>query len=258
MTGSLRLKFSHHFPGVIWNTVLLPEKHILLLEIRNPHDKQVSFSALQYGDNYFVWKDFRLEEKWWVSLATATSGKVVFTYYIEVQNPDKKGILVYDIDPPQLAWWNNDFSLTEVFTDALRGYSSKFGNRVLTLDLQTGNEKSTDDGKLIDYAMIRRPVQYLEGSPHFTTVKTFLQEKLNLLPATAFEYLEHESRILISYYTSEAGLANYLLVIGPEGEVLLHEKLGEHLKGIGMDTFFVLSGCVFFVKNREDLVSYFL
>ncbi len=62
----------------------------------------------------------------------------------------------------------------------------------------------------------------------------------------------------MSYYVTESGLSNYLVVMDGEGEVLLHEKLAEQLKGIGMETFFVLAGCVFFVKNREDLVSYFL
>jgi hypothetical protein len=89
-------------------------------------------------------------------------------------------------------------------------------------------------------------------------VKTFLEQKLNLSPVGAFEYLEFDSRIFVSYYVMETGLANYLLIMDNDGEVLLHEKLAEQLKGIGMETFFVLSGCVFFVKNREDLVSYFL
>jgi len=38
--------------------------------------------------------------------------------------------------------------------------------------------------------------------------------------------------------------------------LLLKEKLDEHLKGIGLDTFFVLSGYVFFVKNKVELVCY--
>jgi hypothetical protein len=258
LAGRLRLKFSHHFPGIIWNTTLLPERNLLLLEIRNHQHKIVSFSAFQYLEDSFLWRDFQLEETWWVNLAAATADKVVFTIYLETQNPDKKGILVYHLQPPGLCWWNNDFSLTGVFPTAVKGYSSRYGNRELTLDLQTGTELAPLAGEPIDMKAILRPVQYVEGTSHFDTVRTFLEQKLNLLPVATFEYLEYDSRIFISYYVAETGLANYLLVIGTEGEVLLHEKLDEQLKGIGMDTFFVLPGCLIFVKNREDLVSYFL
>jgi hypothetical protein len=238
---------------------LLPEKNLLLLEVRSPQEKRVSFFALQYQDNVFLWKNFQLEEAWWVSLSAAVADKMIFTIYLETQNPDKKGILVYDIQSTRLAWWNNDFSLTGTSQNTINGYASKWGNREVTLAIATGEEiQDASSSVQKDPDVILRPVQYSEGTPHFATVKTFLEQKLNLSPVGAFEYLEFDSRIFVSYYVMETGLANYLLIMDNDGEVLLHEKLAEQLKGIGMETFFVLSGCVFFVKNREDLVSYFL
>ena len=103
-----------------------------------------------------------------------------------------------------------------------------------------------------------RPSLYSEGTSYFNTVKIFLESRLNLLPVVALEYLEYDSKIFISYYTKENDLANYLLVLSHAGELLLHEKLDESLKGIGQDTFFILSGCVIFVKNKRELISYFL
>jgi limonene-1,2-epoxide hydrolase len=76
------------------------------------------------------------------------------------------------------------------------------------------------------------------------------------LPVIALEYLEHDSTIFVSFYIQDGELANYLILISADGKLLLNEKLDEHLKGIGMGTFFVLSGCVFFVKNKVELVSY--
>jgi peptidoglycan/LPS O-acetylase OafA/YrhL len=47
-----------------------------------------------------------------------------------------------------------------------------------------------------------------------------------------------------------------LLVVDESGNMLLQEKLDEQLKGLGVDTFFVLSGCLFFVRNKRHLLSY--
>ena len=51
-------------------------------------------------------------------------------------------------------------------------------------------------------------------------------------------------------------MANYLLVLDKDGEVLLEVKLGEKLPGLGTDTFFMLSGCLFLIKNKKELVAY--
>ena len=259
MTGRPRFNFSHRFTGVVWNTVAMPESSILLLEIRDHQQKSVSFSALHYQENKFLWRDFRLEESWWVNLAAASGDVVLFTIYLETQNPDKKGILAYGLSDQKLRWWNNDFSLTSVERDRVTGFSSRFGAKKIALDLHSGQEVPvTPDASEPGVHALIRPVQYAEGTPHYETVKTFLSQKLTLLPVRALEYLEYESLIMISYYISHEGLANYLLVMDKNGNVLLHEKLGEQLKGIGLDTFFMLSGCLFFVKNSEELVSYFL
>jgi hypothetical protein len=258
LADKLQFKFSHRFQGNIWNVVSIPDQEILLLEIRDQTKKIASFQALNYGTDTFLWRDFTLEEPWWVNLAGAHGNIVLFTIYLEQQNPDKKGLLAYDLLTQSLRWWNNDFSLIAIDQYVVSGHSMRLGKELL-LDLQSGQEIARpSNGDKVVLQHIKAPVQYLEGSTHFTTVKTFLDNKLNLSAVAALEYLEYEAQILISYYVTENDLANYLIVLDHTGSVRLHEKLDEHLKGIGLDTFFVLSGCLFFVKNREELVSYFL
>ncbi len=71
------------------------------------------------------------------------------------------------------------------------------------------------------------------------------------------EYLEFNDWIIVSVYVEEsAKLANYLLVFSETGELVLTLKLGEKLGGLGSDTFFILSGCLFLVQNKTDLVAY--
>lgn len=71
------------------------------------------------------------------------------------------------------------------------------------------------------------------------------------------EYLEFNDWIMVSAYVEEsAKLANYLLVFRSTGALVLTLKLGENLAGLGSDTFFILSGCLFLVQNKTDLVAY--
>ena len=68
--------------------------------------------------------------------------------------------------------------------------------------------------------------------------------------------MEYEDVIIISLYIQQPELTNYLLILSNEGELLMKEKLDEHLKGIGLDTFFIFEGCVLFAKNKRELFSY--
>ena len=70
------------------------------------------------------------------------------------------------------------------------------------------------------------------------------------------EYLEHEHLIFVSYQVMHESLANFLVAFSEQGELLFQEKLGDHLKGLGLDTFFILSGFLFFVRNKSELISY--
>lgn len=255
MPRSIDLKFSHIFDGVVWNTLVSPGGGFLFVEARNSDKKRVTFSALDASNGAFLWRDIVFDEPWWISLGAAAGEIILFTLYLETNNPDKKGVFAYHIRERKILWWNNDFSLSALRGGQVLGVASKYGNRAVALDLTSGRETSitSEDDKPDE---VIRPHQYLDDNEYFATVKTFLNRKFNLNPVIALEYLEHDSTILISFYVQNSGLANYLLLVSTDGEVLMNEKLDEHLKGIGMDTFFILSGCVFFVKNKVELFSY--
>jgi hypothetical protein len=258
----LQRKFSHVLDGILWNTVVLADENVLLLEVRDNVRKRVTFSALHYGDDRFLWHNKVLEEPWWVALADAAEGKVLFTLYIDTNNPDRKGMLAYTLNDLQLQWWHNDFTLTKRAGESLYGFSSGLGSKPLVLGLHSGKEilpasVPTPSG-LPAAESVLRPQQYGDGTEYFGMVAKFLRETLNLSAILSLEYLEYSGKIFIAYYTQEQSLVSHLAVWTDAGELLLQEKTGEHLKGIGQDTFFILSGCLFFVKNKHELISYFL
>ncbi|HEX6891585.1 MAG TPA: DUF4905 domain-containing protein [Chryseolinea sp.] len=255
MARSVQFNFSHVFEGVIWNTLTSPGAGVLLVEVRNSERKRVIFSALECNSGKFIWRDKSFDEPWWISLGAVSDEVVIFTMYLETNNPDKKGVFGYHIRDEKMLWWHNDFSLVSVSTKTVEGISSKYGFKNVTLDLMTGQETSEAKHELNNDPVIR-PHQYLPDHRYFDTVKIFLEHKFNLSPVMALEYLEHDSIIFISFYIQENELANYLFMISADGHLLMKEKLDEQLKGIGLGTFFILSGCVFFVKNKAELVSY--
>ncbi len=252
-----QLNFSHRFPGAVWNTVADPDRKVMVIEVRDSSVKQVSFFAIDYERNVFLWSDQKLEESWWVNATAVYDGVILFTVYLDTNNPDKKGVVAYSLENFRLLWWHNDFSISEVGT-IITGFTSKLGLKEQYLDLKTGTVLQGNLTGEIKLSKVEKPVLYTEGMEYFETVKRFLVDRLNFSPLTALEYLETESHILISVYIEENGLANYLIVMNRGGAVQLKEILDHPVQGIGLDTFFVVDNFLFFLKNKVELVSYTL
>jgi hypothetical protein len=251
------LLFSHVFDGIIWNMLESSANKVLLLELRRPADKTVSFAAYDYGENRFLWRDVTFEEPWWINLSAVAGDMVLFTVYTETNNPDQKSVVAYRLREQSIAWWRNDFSLTAVSGKRVSGFSYKTGMKELTLDGDTGAVVVTEkEAAVTQNLVVIRPFQYRAGEEGFETIKAYMAGRFRGDPVLAMDYLEYGLFILISYYVQEPELANYLIVLDTEGNEVMQEKAGQNLSGIGVDTFFVLEGSLIFVKNKSEFLRY--
>jgi hypothetical protein len=254
-----QIKFSYTFPGVIWATLAAPGNSILILEVRDQTNFQVQFSALDFTANTFLWKGVEFRESWWIGLTAANERIVLLHTYVNKGNPDHKNLIAVDIFSGNIRWQVEEFSFFDWNDPEILGHLTKGELKQATIHVENGavTERNWLSKTIEQRADIVRPVHYLEGTPHFETVKAFIQKETNHVPAKGIEYLEWKNRIMVSLYRDEEGsLANYLLVFDEHGEVLLEVKLGEKLSGLGTDTFFILSGCLFLIKNKTELVAY--
>jgi hypothetical protein len=258
LAEALQQHFSKTFDGTIWRILADPAEKKLIAEIRNTIHKTVAFSCIDIEKNIWLWTDVRLEEPWWVTASAVSKNVLLFTTYNDSNNPDKKSLIAFDIFEQKTLWWRNDFAVSTVAGEIVTGVDTKFVTKEVALNIRDGKEIGRDAvvfGAEQNFRVLR-PFQYHEGNAHFDTVRSFLGAKANFLPVITVEYMEYGSLIVISAFTEPDDLANYLFVFNSDGKLLLKETLGEHLKGIALDTFFVLDGFLIFVKNKKELICY--
>jgi len=236
----------------------VPACNLLILEVRNEQRREARFSALDVITNRFEWKDILFDETWWIGLTAATKEVLLLHIYSNTENPDTKDLMAWDIFRQQTRWQLRNFLVGFLSGNSLYGWFADKNAEEVIIDVGTGDvvENKAAEVKAEENIRILKPFQYVEGTPYFEMVKTFLNQMFNIVPSAGVEYLEEQSFIFISYHAMQDSLVNYLMVLTADGSVLLHEKLGERLKGLGFETFFILSGCLFFVRNKCELVSY--
>jgi hypothetical protein len=201
-----------------------------------------------------------LSETWWVGLTAARDNTLLFhTYLNKGGNPDHKNLIAFDIFRRNVRWEISEFSFFDWNEKEIWGYRTGEELVQATIDIESGvlTEQAWIPAPASEGAHVIRPVRYAEGSAFFETVGKFIRQRTNHHPLKGIEYLEWKQWMMVSVYVEEAeSLANYLLVFSLEGEVLLEVKLGEKLPGLGTDTFFMLSGCLFLIKNKSELAAY--
>ncbi|HMV08794.1 MAG TPA: DUF4905 domain-containing protein [Cyclobacteriaceae bacterium] len=259
MSHAPEFLFSHRFPGMIWNTFAVEAANLLALEVRDDSTFTTTFSLLDYSQNKFLLKDKSVAEPWWVSLASADQHTLLINRFMNKGgNPDQKSLIALDVPSGSIRWEVESFSFFDWNEQEIFGYRTAGDPQQAKINRATGSltEEDWEQGKMSTPAERQRPVFYAEGSQHFGTIKEFLG-RTDYAIVKGVEYLEFNDWIIMRAYAEESSkLANYLLVFDREGELRLTVKLGENLAGLGTDTFFILSGCLFLVQNKTDLAAY--
>ncbi|NJM25775.1 MAG: DUF4905 domain-containing protein [Bacteroidia bacterium] len=257
--SSVNFNFSKPVSGTIWTTWVVPDKPWLLLEVRSEARRAVRFYLLDYKTGEWLWQNAPVPEPWWVSVAGVTSTTLVLHRFKGYESPERTALLAIDLAAPAVLWQREASSLVSAAGDALRCSNGLDSTVQIVLDARTGKEIDLEAPNNVGAHKISplvRPFQYLEGTPYFGTVSEFARTRLQLHPVGAVEYLEHGGLILLTLHVKQEELVSYLVVLTAAGEVLLNEKTNDNLKGIAVDTFFLLEGWLIFVKNGNELLSY--
>lgn len=205
----------------VWNLLPFEDRPLIVIEQRDEVKRVASFSLFDFENQRFLWRDVISSEKWWVNLAGVTPDHVVLKVFESTENPDKTSFLFLSLKDGQ------------------------------TMDF-IGQEKDW-----LHTNEIIQPFQYLDGEPDFETVKNFLKSKFIIAPRLGVEYLEHAGYMIISYYVGDpANFVNRITLFSTQGNCLYEDEIGTNLKGIGVNTFFIVSGYLFFVKNGTELVTF--
>lgn len=254
---------STKFEGQVWKILVDEASPVLIVQTRNGESYQTSFAAIDTQTNRVLWQNFNLEENWWLGMAGVHAGVLFLYTYPDTQKPQSQGIIAVDVATQQILWQTQSINFHQFIEGQILGLSVEQQEKeYCLLELKTG--KVLEQFREFDATKIRKsennealfPFHYYNEMAYFQTVAIFLKKKFNLQIVQAVDYLEYENVIIISYFhQSNNGLANNLLVLNHQNQVLLHQNIAQQLTGIGLDTFFVFEKQVFFVKHKTHLQS---
>ncbi len=270
----IKKKYTHHNKRPIWR-VLPTETSKLIVEEREKDNKQVYFNCLNIESGKKIFKNFQLEEKFWIGIEAIYNDMIYFHKFVKPDMPQHVGIIAMDLNEQKILWENFNISFLFIWKEKVYSFQQMFeGRKYFSLDYKSGNllEDFGDDVGLINevkkeldesdaYAGYLFPISYNSNITVAANLKEVFQKLRNDFTFSGnIEYVQKNNLLLFNFHivNSEGNLSNRFKALDlSSGKYIFEETLIKETKTFAPDSFFVKDDLLFilFGKNRLSVYS---
>ncbi|HEX7367282.1 MAG TPA: DUF4905 domain-containing protein [Pelobium sp.] len=243
---TLKLAHSAKCEGIIWKIILDENGDIIVWECRT-QDKKVFFYAYDFKNEKTLLHNFKFDDSWELSINTVKNGILYFNGHESDFSPVQKGLLAFDLQSQKIIWQNFSIS-AQIFTaSGIIVFDTKIlPRKYKLLDFNTGallNDVETKD------LTILIPLGNKIFLPTITGGKDMLNTRYQLII---------KDLAISSWYQQNNGANDQYLKVEKNGEILLEEIINLQIQKMSFDTFFVWHNRLVYIKNKTEIVSYFV
>lgn len=254
----MRLISKHTFNGTI--RTIRADNHHTTMCIEELSEEQIPVYHLLNLETYqLVVDDLIINDNISTALAAISGSSIICTHYLNNQNPDQTGIIIYDFKKQLVVWEHSSTRLIKIGRNYIEVPHPHFKDKTAFINIDLGHQ-ITNEQELIDNEPNNCeifPLTYTQESEHFKLFQKFLVSSVQHIPVGACEYLEFQEYLCISYFRQSGKVfENYILIARTSGEVIACMEIDKNLKGIAKDTFFILDNQLIFVSNKGTLNIY--
>lgn len=267
---SLEPFWTYQSSGYIWR-MLFSNDDYAVIENRIKETKTVNFSAVNLSDGKIIWRNFSLEEPWFVGLEAVHDNFVFLHGYFDPNLPEHQGIYCVNGKTGDLLWYDQNFSFFSYAEGILYVYKDDAaGRKYFSLEPVTGetvsefgDDNSESETKRSEYPALEgyQDVQFAERmdvlNPQFADIKTLLDKHSAKIDETiGIDYIDRGENIIFGVHHSglKGNLCYTMLIVESRtAKVKLNELLADDLTGQAGDLFFLKSNRLISVKNRTIL-----
>jgi hypothetical protein len=271
----MKLKKIYRFDNkrTIWRIIPTDEGK-LIIEEREPEKKQAYFHCLETESGKKIFKDFQLDDNFWIGIETIRDDIIYFHKFAKPDMPKHKGIYAFDIKTKKIFWENPDLIYQFIHRDKLFAYVEKFeGRKYYSLDPNSGEviEQLGENYELIN--RLREESIKLENNNSYLFPETFEddssldQRVVELIKSLRnesvvsgkIEFILKNELMMISFHevNSKGTLNNLFKAVDlSKGKYILEEVINKETGLFLTDSFFVKDDLLFLLFGKTRLEVY--
>jgi uncharacterized protein DUF4905 len=265
----LKKTFSFSDKNQIWR-LLISNTDKLIIETRDTDKKEVFFHCIDLINGKKVFKNFQLEDKFWVGIEAIHKDRIIFHKFAKPNMPEHKGIIVFDIVSQKIIWENNDLAFLSVVEDKVYAFKRKFeGRDIYSFNYNTGeiiDDLGNDINKVTELLSIAQNNEdfsnyiYPEQISGLETpeVKAVIDDEVKGKDIIEnIEMIKYDNFMFFNYYLkNENNLLDNVFVVYniDKKKKVSSEVINKNLNSFTPDSFFCYKNNLLLLKNKNEIV----
>jgi hypothetical protein len=257
----------------IWR-LLISDNNRLLIEERDTDKKEVFYDLVDIPSGKIIWKDFQLEEKYWVGVEAVYKDVIIFHKYGKPDMPMHKELFIHALEDKKLLWSSDKYEFLFVYDDKIfcikRGFEK---HNYFSLKYHSGEPAEDYENDYLAVNELRNKANekdnfegYLYAESYSNNAK-LPQSSKDIINNTIIkfdiagkpEYLKINDYILFNFHhkNKTGQLTNRFYAFDEiKQKCILDEVLIENTNAFVPDSFFMKDGFLFLLKEKKSLIIY--
>jgi hypothetical protein len=250
---SIKLKqvFVEKFNGLIWRIQIHEENDYLAIESRNIDTKKVLFSVLNFKTGKIFFKESAFAEPMNANLAYLSKDTLLLKLNEHVESPESSGLICIELESDKILWEKYNVAIQQATEYGIQIFDTKISPRrynwINHLNASILPEPSQIN--LNSNSLIFPEINNEYSFPNFI--------EHGLIEGGVADLNIDGLRIICFHEKIEGKLQQKLLIY--QNNKILHEDiLISNIQKLQPESFFVLKKQLFYIRNKDEIVSYFV
>lgn len=248
-TNKLSPIFSEKFEGIIWKIEINEKYNLIAIESRTLESKETSFSVINYKTGEIHFKEKIFQELWNLNLAYIAEKNLIITAYNQPGSPESKGIISVNIQDTEILWEHYNLSLNRATNEGLQVYDPRINPRRLSWISHIEGESIAECDKTdqINVTIIHPEIKNQFIIPDFISREEIVGD---------LSVLGVRNLIIISFHEKIQNNIQQRLLVYQDDTILLDEILIRNIQKLQPESFFMQKNNLFYIRNKNEIVSY--
>ena len=248
-THKLSPIFSEKFEGIIWKIEVNEKYDFIAIESRTLESKKTSFSVINYKSGEVLIKEKIFQETWNLNLAYIAEKNLVITAFNQAGSPESKGVISVNIQDAEILWEHYNLSLNRVTNEGLQVYDPRINPRRLSWISHIKGEDITERDNIenSNETLIHPEFRTQFSIPDFISREEIIGE---------LSVLGVRDLIIISFHEKVQNNIQQRLLVYQDDTILLDEILISDIQKLQPESFFMEKNHLFYIRNKNEIVSY--
>ncbi len=247
----LKQVFSEKFKGLIWKIRIHENNEYMAIESRHLESRNVVFTVLDLKTGKIFFKERTYLEPMNLNLAYAAQENLILTINEHAESPESKGLISINILNGEILWERYNFSFNQANSSGLQVYDPKvYPKNYLWINHLNAEHISKQENSPISTSNLLFPDLF-----ESYVLPDFIEHGLII---GQISVLHKDGLSIVSFHQKFENNMQQRLVVYQHDKIFMDDIIIDGIQKLQPESFFMLNNRLLYIRNKNEIVSYFV